>query len=99
MPELSSITQISSGGTSVELSQGTLQFLMLTESGEPDKLQFSTNITKLATDTDTESQDMCLGMVLRTNQSCHILLMLVLTLSMVHSRETATLLLSLSERI
>jgi len=82
--------QISSGGTLPEFSQRTHQFQMPTESGELDKLQYSINTTRPVIDTELESQDMFHGTVLKINQSCHILSMLVQMLSTVPSRETAT---------
>lgn len=83
-------TQISSGGTWQECCQRTHQFQTHTENGEQDKLQSSINTIRPVTDTESESQDMFLGMVLRTNQSCHILLIKAVMLSTVPSRETAT---------
>jgi hypothetical protein len=70
---------------------------MLTTSGESDKLQFSINTIKLVTDTEQESQDMFLGMVLKINQSCHISSIKDPMLLTVPSRETAIPLLLLSD--
>ena len=88
--ELCWTTQISSGGTSAEFFQRTLQCQIPTESGEPDNNQYSINTTRPVTDTELESQDTFLGMDLRTNQLCHILWMLVPMSTTVPSRETAT---------
>lgn len=68
-------------------------------SGELDKLQFSINTIKLATDTELESQDTFLGMVLKINQSCHTSSIKDPMSPTVPSRETATLLLLLSDSI
>ena len=70
---------------------------MLTTSGESDKLQFSINTIKLVTDTEQESQDMFLGMVLKINQLCHTSSIKDPMLLTVPSRETATPLLLLSD--
>ena len=91
--------QISFGGTWQEFFQRTHQFQTLIENGEQDKLQSSINTTRPVTDTGSESQDMFLGMVLKTNQSCHILLIKAVMLSMVPSRETATLPPLLSDKV
>merc|ERR1711865_74808 len=70
-------------------SQRTLQFQIPIENGELDNSQSSINTTRLATDIESESQDTFLGMVLKTNLSCHILWMLEPMSSTVLSREIA----------
>ena len=91
--------QISSGGIFPEFSQRTHLCQMLTESGEQDNSQSSISITRLAIDTEWESQDTCLGTDPWTSQLCLTLWMLVPMSSMEHSRETATQSLDSSETL
>lgn len=67
-PSHSWTTQIFSSGTLQRFFQRILLCPMLIESGRLDKLLCSINITEQPTDTETESQDMYLGMVLWISQ-------------------------------
>lgn len=62
---------------------------MLTENGEQDRPQSSINIIRMHIDTESESLDTFLGMVLRISQLCHTWSILVQMSSMEPSRETA----------
>lgn len=70
MQKLLRITLTFSTGILVKFFQRTLPSLTLTLNGELDSNQSSTSGTRMPIDTDTESQDTSLGMVLRTSQSC-----------------------------
>ena len=97
MSALFSTIQTSSGGMCAAFCQEIHQFQMLTESGELDRLQSSTNTIVLATGTEWECQDMFHGMDPWTNQSCHTSSIRARMSLMVLSRETLTRLHSLSE--
>ena len=85
------ISQTFTGGMCAEFFQGTLQFQMPIENGEPDRLQSSINTTRSVTDIEWESPDILHGMDLCLSQLCHILSIRDPMSSTVPSRETPTL--------
>ena len=99
MNALSSTTQTSGGGMLPAFCRVTHLFQMLTVSGAPGRLQSSTSTIVLATGTDSDSQDIFLGMVPWVSQSCHTSSIRAQTSSTVPSRETLTLRHSSSESV
>jgi len=66
-----STTQTSTGGQLEELFHQSQSDHLTRSTGDWDRLQSSINITDVFIDTDTESQDIFLGTVPETSQSCH----------------------------
>ena len=91
MRELCWTSQTFTGGMCAEFFQGTHQFQMLIESGEPDRLQSSINTIRSVTDIEWESPDIFHGMDLCLSQLCHISSIRDPMSSTVPSRETLTL--------